>query len=358
METPAISPRPPRVRRLWRILSMLTIGLVAATALVVPYVIHSAHAASPSHATSACAQPPAGKDPTTFTAAQMKMYGLPPVHPHQDKTQWAVILKHARHRVCPHLPSTSATQKFIPVAWRESVKPLSAANPLEVAATCWYSCVAGLIDPGADPGTSFTYVWSYWQIPCASVIASSPSADIEWAGMGIPQTGGIPGSGGNQVSAGVVEYTAYDDQTTPPTPYPAYQAFVQNVGYTAYPWEWGLFGVNCGDWMYTEVDAPNFMYIWDTTSGDYNSEIYGPSADTSQLGCLVQDPQYEFLMDFGSMTFNDCQAADTSGKFGGLTQWGFTTAGIRTTPSHYMANVVFPLNYSLGGFTVKWDAYN
>jgi hypothetical protein len=358
MESSPKSPRSTHMRRLRLAISSITVCLIATTALAVPYVLHAAHAAAPTHAASACAQPPASKDPTTFTAAQMKMYGLPPVHPHHDKTPWATTLKQARHRVCPQLPTTSPTQKFIPDDWHTSVKTQSAAKPLAVAGTCYYSCVAGLMDPVPDPGTSFTYVWSYWQIPCASVIASVPSSDSEWAGMGIPQTGGIPESGGNQVSAGVVEYTAYDDQTTPPTPYPAYQAFVQNVGYTAYPWEWGLFGVNCGDWMYAEVDAPNFMYIWDTTSGAYNSEIYGPSADTSQLGCLIQDGQYDFLMDFGSVTFNDCQTADTSGKFGGLTQWGFTTAGIRTTPSHYMANIVFPLNFSQGGFTVKWDAYN
>src|SRR5215469_2786394 len=100
MDSLIIFPHPRRMRRVLLILSVLAIGLVAATALVVPYVLHTAYAASPAHPASTCAQPPAGKDPATFTAAQLKTYGLPPPMTGRNQATWERFASHAKHRVC------------------------------------------------------------------------------------------------------------------------------------------------------------------------------------------------------------------------------------------------------------------
>jgi hypothetical protein len=101
--------------------------------------------------------------------------------------------------------------------------------------------------------------------------------------------------------------------------YTGYTAWIENLADASYPDERDVFGVACGDLMYAEVDAPNYMYIWDETSGQSFGDAYGPGAENQYAECMVEDPTtfdasgnptHPDLMDFGKVAFSNCMAAD------------------------------------------------
>ena len=346
MDSLIIFPHPRRMRRVLLILSVLAIGLVAATALVVPYVLHTAYAASPAHPASTCAQPPAGKDPATFTAAQLKTYGLPPPMTGRNQATWERFASHAKHRVCTpdpslHLPNASATA---------------------VCGSCWSGFGAhdentivgqcGCSHPFTDTG--FTSVATDFVVPCPNLSTLENGSGVAgWVGLG------------NVVQTGIAIDTVSST--------PRYTAWVENTYYPPNRSLIPVFSVNCGDEIIAEVfEAANSvrdgMAIEDLHTGQWYVNAFGPNPDPEDIECIVEDylvrNQRPDLMNFGTWTFNSCTASDVFGQSGSVYQfWDrTTTAGARQLEWNMTDSKGVAMTYTQGidlnSFEVGWDAPN
>jgi hypothetical protein len=311
MDSLTISPHPCRMRRLRLIFSMLVIGLVAATALVVPHVIHAAHAASPTHATSSCAQPPIGKDPTTFTNQQLKTYGLPSYLPGLSQAKWAKIVHHAKHRFClpPTMPAPAVQHGLMRPQHATGVEP-------NIDNICCYAGLEG------DDASGFISVDSSWVIPCTS--GAPNSTTYSWIGLGSYSTNGP------YLRVGVVMHQVYFTIPTPYGPivenYPIYSSYLQATGDPNNPGAQSVFDVACGDMVfgdvYTLAPSQYWVFFVDDASGNYIDVTEDASVDTTGASCLVGndiDGSHN-LFDFGTLTFTDCEGIvnDDSGVVKGL----------------------------------------
>jgi hypothetical protein len=350
-------PRPIHMRWLRLILSSIAVCLIATTALAMPYVLRTAHAASPMHATSSCAQPPAGKDPDTFTDAQLTMYGLPPHQPKQPKAQWENVARHAKHRVCVSLPTAPVTTK------------LDDGD----CSGCWAGYVSlDQSNPNVQGGggtNTFAGAYGQWVVPCTNNLEIG-SAVGEWVGMG--------GVFGSLVQVGVnaftYQMTVWGGVTVA---FPRYWAFYENTADPTNPHSIPLFSVNCGDTMEAMTYLLDYGFILDSTTGQYASESNGPAAENAHAECVVEDPTsydsagnktHPDLMDFGALTFNECEAIDYN-----TSQWqridafdpyetDCPTMYAQAPPPQYQRTLAEVLNgcslTDIGGFTVRWDAPN
>ena len=311
MESSAISQRSARVRRLRLVVSVLAISLVAAAALIVPYVVRVAHAAAPTHAASNCAQPPAGADPTTFTKQQLALYGLPAHLPGQSQAKWASMVRHAKHRFC--FPPSAAS----PVAMQHGLmQPLSAHD----IPSCQVSCFAGL--QGDSPNTPMTSVSSSWVIPCVSGAPNTTAAI--WIGMGDLN------GGGPFLRVGVIMHEVYFTIPTPAGPivedFPEYFSYFQDTGDPNNADIQSGPTVNCGDTVdafISENDPqpnPWQVGIYSETSGYYFDITEGANVDASAAACGVEDPGNgaQPLFDFGAISFNDCIAFNGGDHIAGM----------------------------------------
>jgi hypothetical protein len=311
-----------RRRRRNRIASAVAVCLVAAAALIAPYVAHTAHAAAPK---ATCAQPPAGKDPTTFTKQQLQTYGLPLRLPHQDQATWANMIRHAKHRMCTpqsikplsHLLHHAPTQGMTPAT------PATGESRFSFCDNCW----AGYEAYGAN--YNFTNVWGTWQVPCVPTNAPLPTPDSgdtyafgPWIGLG---GDAIFDPNANLVQTGIGVHaqtsTIYGAHSVPivQTTY-TYQAWVENTGTYMAGQAFYYFNVNCGDWIMAEVQAPDTLWIGDFQNNGYTDVSYGPAAGTDEAECTIEEPTEAVgLLDFGTQTFTQCLAYDAnSNTFGAL----------------------------------------
>jgi hypothetical protein len=233
MESSVIAQRSARARRLRLVVSVLVIGLVATAALLVPHMIYTAQAAAPKNT---CAQPPTGKDPTTFTKQQLTLYGLPSRLPGQTQAEWASMVRHARHRFCfpPSAASPVATQHGL-------MQPLSARD----LPSCQVSCFAGL--EGDSPNAPMISVASSWVVPCVSGVPNSTAAI--WIGLGALN------GGGPFLRVGVIMHEVYFTIPTPGGPitedFPVYYSYFQDTGDPNNSDIQSGPAVNCGD----KIDA-------------------------------------------------------------------------------------------------------
>ncbi len=336
--------------RLRVIFSVLAVGLIAAAALVVPYAIHQAQAAH--RPASSCLQLPAGRDPATFTAAQLQTYGLPPHLRGQSQAQWERIARHARHRVCTPDPSLHLPQ----ASNNASCGPCWSGYRAQDANAIYGQCACP--NPYIDSG--FTYAATDFNVPCPDPTTLENGSVVSgWVGLG------------NVVKTGVAIDTVSST--------PRYTAWVENTN-ASNPAEIPLFGVNCGD----EIDAEVFDYngvrdgffIGDATTGWWYANAYGPNPDPNHIECIVEDYKTGSyrpdLMDFGTWTFNSCTAGDVYGQSGSIYQFGqpsafanpLTVQGsqfstfIMISNSRVMTMPQGITDVGLGSFTVKWYAPN
>ncbi len=389
MEIHTTSRRPIFVRRLRLIVSVLAISLVAVAAMIVPHVMHTAHAAAPKNT---CAQPPTDKDPTSFTPAQLKTYGLPPRHPGQSQAQWEQIVRHIRHRLCA-APAISSGHQGIVAA----VKRLSATMPWQAAASTthehldttggnpagnrWHasaicsgaSCYAGIsiytpFTPYEPSGTTFVEGWGDWKIPCVTS-PEDGSAFNQSLVMGFPWMEPSV-QAGVMVTTQDVTITIYGrfPETITVTE-PAYTMFVRG------PNSFASTAVNCGDSVEADlIPAQPYdqVYLFDTTNSapPMLTLPLDPQVPTTHLGCLVEAPNggSQDLMNFGTATFNDCQAQDTNGWVGSVRFWpsvetnaiqngvkSLTSASEFTPPD---TNTNAPLWQNYGTFSIQWYSPN
>ncbi len=333
-----------RLRHLRMLISVFVVSLVALAALVVPRVVHTAQAAAPKPANT-CTQPPAGKDPTTFTTQQLKSYGLPPRLPNQNQTVWTNMLRHAKHRICaPVAAGLAHPQRGVPAM------PTSSHHYTGHCSFCWAGYETG------NGQYNFAAVWGIWQIPCVLYTTSPPGPDANtiagaWVGLGygnVVQTG---------YEADPIDYPYYGPFSTPlfTIVTATYRVWVENTGNVPDVTNY-YFNVNCGDQVLAEVEAPNVMYIGDLQTGNYTSQIYGPAAWTGSAECILEEPtQADGLLDFGTLTFSQCEAFDeTSGTVGGINQFSAQADTMRDQAGNVMA-YPGPLDTTNGDFSIYWN---
>jgi hypothetical protein len=357
MESSINSQRLGHRRRIRLVFSVVVVCLVAVAALVVPYLIRTAHAASPANI---CLQPPAGKDPATFADTQLKMYGVPHRPRGMDATQWRTLLSHLKHRVCTPLPAKPSHAR--PHSPATTPVPMPSQKTASDCDFCWSGYEAY--------GTNYNFadVWGFWQVPC--VPANAPLGEdnydfATWVGLGgdtafNPSSAGLP-----QVGVDATGFTVWGARGAA-FPSATYQAFVDNPGAFMNSQENPVFDVNCNDWVMAEVSAPNIMWIGDFTNGQYYQTAYGPT-DTTTAECIVEESQGSpvGLLDFGTQTFSQCFADDaTSNVFGGIDQfthkaWTSTKPistyipGFGTLTRHVSLASPGPISYE-GSFTDNW----
>jgi hypothetical protein len=328
-----------RIRRLIAALLSICVLLVGVGAAV--KVVPLAHAAvTPGHGASSCAQPPAGKDPSTFTDAQLMAYGLPPRLPKQAQSVWEGIARHVKKHVCVPLP-----------------KPNAHSKPAYADCTfCW----AGY---QAQDANNFFFTTAQWQVPCLQQAGEyQDSIAGEWVGIGGQNDGSL-------VQTGVGESPiSFVHQGIPITITVAW-AWVENVGAYMNDAPITVFPVSCGDEMGAVVMAPNYMYIVDETSGTSASENFGPSADTTEAECMVENPNNgaQHFANFGTATFSSCYADDDVGTSGGLqnfthqadTMWNLDQSTIFGIPIISTVTMAAPGPISGNGqFSTYWYAAN
>ncbi len=305
MESSTISPRPNRTRWLRLSISSIAVCLIAITALAVPHVIHSAHAASPTHATSSCAQPPAGKDLSAMSPQQLQGYGIPSTITKQAR--WKTIAPHLKHRFCfpAHAPAPAVQHGIMqPQQFDEF--------------DCSFLCVAGM--EGDTPSTfPVTFAHASWGVPCAFFRGGNTTL-ATWVGVG-----GLD-SNTPMLRVGVIQLENVFTINTPGGPVTEHQdityAYFQD---TADPSTAGIqpgFGVNCGDQMEAYVYLPSGeLWAIDDNTNTYFDVFVNPNVDRTNVACNVEDPNdgAQPIPDFGidtgtsdttTITFSDCEASN------------------------------------------------
>jgi hypothetical protein len=334
MQTFEPSSLPARVRHLRLILSVLAIGLVAAAALLVPRVIQTAHAAP--KPTNTCAQPPAGKDPTTFTPQQLRSYGLPARLPHQDQALWAKMVRHATHRVCTPMSTRPAHAHF-----RTPPNPSATPQAGKMNSEC-DACWAGYEAYGMN--YNLNNVWGVWQVPCVPDNASLKEDGFSfstWVGVG----GDLDFNPNNLafVQTGTEgDYETIFGAHSVPLPSATYTAWVELLGQPFLGTEAAMtvFNISCNDWVMAEVDAVNnIVWIGDFNNSQYYSQTFVAAA-TTEAECIVEQPGGNGvfgLLDFGTQTFTQCLANDAnSNTFGGINMF---TNEARTSTEPFSINI-------------------
>jgi hypothetical protein len=321
MESSEISSKRGGVRLLRLVVSMLAIGLVAAAALIVPYVVRTAHAAAPVHATNSCAQPPAGKDLTTLTPQQLRTYGLPPLMPHQNKAQWANMLRHDKHRICTTTPAKASGTRM-----RHALRGAGSSRPDPAPSGRFVA------DAFHDPGDYCNFCWGGYEanasnynfdqanaqvtIPCSPVVPDQNSGYDAFLAIG-GDTSPLFLSAGVDETTQTIDYV--HEGITTQINYATYQLYFENDGgdLTGEPdtGENDLASVGCGDTIDLEVATPDYMYVGDETFQEYYGESYGPTPDTTKAECIV-DTRHADMMDFGTVGFNYCEAIDANNPTG------------------------------------------
>ncbi len=348
MEVQALDRRSVRRRRLRVIVSVLVVGLAALAALVVPHVAQTAHAAAPA---STCAQPPAGKDPTTFTTQQLKSYGLPLRQPKQNQTTWANMLRHAKHRICaPMATGPAHTHHGTPTS------PADSQHYTGHCELCW----AGYQVAGSS--YNFTNIWGMWQIPCVSYYTSPPGPDASevagaWIGLGDDVNSSLVQVG---FEIDPVATTIYGPFGIPlyTNVSATYRVWMENTWTYMAGQSFYYFNVNCGDWVMAEVQAPDTMWIGDFQTNNYTIQTYGPAAGGNPAECVLEEPtQSDGLVDFGTVTFSQCLLNDAaSGTYGGINQFNSQTDTMQDSSGNVMA-YPGPLDPSStsGDFSIYWN---
>lgn len=292
------SPRLAHKRRVRLTLNVMAVCLIATAALAVPFVLHAAHAASPSRATSSCAQLPASKDLTAMSPQQLQGYGISPALTKMPR--WKSIAPHLRHRFCfPAHTSAPAVQHGI-------------MQPQRADSTCPASCIAGL--EGDNSMWPLSTMIGSWVVPCPVFSDASAMADT-WVGVG-----GLEGNGPmvragirQQINTFTINIPGGSETINDPIAYAYYQD-------TADPATANIqagFAVNCGDRV--DVGAyvawPTEVSVFDEMTGDWFVQPINPNADETNAGCAVEDPNAgaQPLLDFGTLTFTDCQNQDGTG---------------------------------------------
>ncbi len=344
--------RPSRRRNLHLIISALALSLIVVSALFVPRVMHTAHAAAPKPATT-CVQPPAGKDPATFTRQQLQTYGLPLRLPGQSQAQWANLVRHARARMCNVQPRTRMTggSASAPISTTTSAKGLAAVIP--PSAAWWHAtpsctqCYAGISADSSltDKPDNLAVAYGEWTVPCLTNLAPR-SAYTQWVGIGYPWDGPNERAG---VITQVISITAFGRTIS----YPVYTAFVASAGQES------TFGISCGDDMTAQVfpDTPGSIgqvNLFDNTTGNYTSLLPDPTVNPAHAECFVEDPYggSEDLANFGTTTFDECEGVDQTAPQGApLWNWPY---GFPNIMGNSGALTSIPSLFDDGGFTVQW----
>jgi hypothetical protein len=290
-----------RTATLASVIGVVLFATVGATAVL---TTRSAHAASPTHATSTCAQPPAEKDPTTFTGQQLKTYGLPPRLPGQSQAQWASLVRHAKHRFCS--PATA----LAPTVQHGLMRSL---HPAGVRPNTQYTCCYAGLEGDA---TAISMVSSSWVVPCAS--GAPNSTTYAWIGLGSIS------NNGPFLRVGVVMHQVFFTIPTPSGPivvnYPLFQTFFQDSAPTSNSSAPPSFGVACGDTIEGLLDefqpSQYLVILEDQNSGNYFLFDEGSNADTTGASCLVGDPFNgdQNLFFFGTITFTGCEGTINTGS--------------------------------------------
>jgi hypothetical protein len=307
METSFPSPRPTRMHRLRLILSSIAVCLIATTALAVPYVLHTVHAASSTHVTSICAQPPAGKDLTTMSAQQLQDYGIP-AHL-TNRPHWKTIASHLKHRFCfPAATPAPAVQHGLMQPQLPSLIP-----------PCPSPCMSG-VQGTTSSRFPVTFIHGSWGVPCNTAFSPTPNQLFDtWIGTG------KTGFQAPLMRVGVREQQTFIEVNTPGGPIPTYDP-VAYMYYqdTADPSTAGIqpgFGVSCGDqveafaWISPRQSME--LFAMDDTTGLFFDVFVNPNVDDSNVACAVQDPNDGILglAFFDAITFSDC-VASTNGREG------------------------------------------
>jgi Peptidase A4 family len=278
-----------------------------------------------------CVQPDHTKDPASLSASERMAQGYPLPVKGQDTSAIDKVIHQRGVHHCTATPVKS------PV--RSHPQPQG-----KVTAGSGYLTGAGnSLNWVGNVADSQNYNASYaqWNVGCIAYGTNDHYS--MWVGLG--------GDPGNLVQTGIEG----DNDGSGPT----YYAWVENIG--ANPgYALGVFSVSCGDLVYAEALAPNYMYIVDYTSGASSWQSYGPAATEASAECVVERPDigghFSYLSNFGTVTFNTCIA----GVDGGAAYY------MGDLPHHFWilrdgtgTTLAFPgsLADGSGSFSVYWQAY-
>lgn len=235
------------------------------------------------HAASCEQAPPqSAKDRTTYSAAELARYGLPPRTPGEPFEKWAKIVRNAGERVCDYTIGAS-----------RSVSALT-ASPAQSA--IW----AGYVVDESVKGQSYTEADMDYFVPC---ISGTPPNNGEagmatWIGLGGRATI-------NMIQVGV---SAYQSNS-----FLIYQAFVENTGGTD-TGPHNIFPLNCGDHVYVQVRNGNCMYLQRLNDGkNTGNQCYGPSHDNQSAQAIAERSSMQpYFANFGTVTFKGVGITDNA----------------------------------------------
>jgi len=256
-----------------------------------------AHAAQSAQATAsgACLQPPAHRDLTMLSNAQLLRYGLPqrPLSS-SDLKQWIYVIRHAKHRTCAIRPAMPAQQFALDTPGR----PYGEVD----TSTIWAGIVAY--------NSGYQLATANWTEPDVSSTSQARSGTLGfWVGLGgDPQHGG-----GYLVQAGTeVEYAG---------------------GKQTYSAAW------IEDYPYNDAQA---LDKWQPASGDH---IYAQVGNYYQVGRPIQ---VQYLLEDSSQNLYFSEVFAWPPSNGSTADW--STEGRAPLLQFHSANPNCPANTNCVSF--------
>ncbi len=201
-------------------------------------------------------------------------------------------------------------------------------HPQSFASCGFVSCYSGL--EGFNSNSPIDGVSSSWVVNCPSSVnqpGSQPGSMVStWVGLGNLYGGGPWLRAGifTQIQTFTINFLGWTYTFTAPVN----KAFFEYTGDPNNPGMQMDFTANCGDNITALVaengppSEPFQVEITDYTT-NANFDRYLPATvDTSAAECIVQDPLLSSpisnLMNFGTVTFNDCAASTSDGRIHGM----------------------------------------
>ena len=235
-----------------------------------------------------CPSPPSNFDPLTASASELQYYGLP-LRPQKNVSQWATLLKAAKHNVCDGTTDSGTTSQSRP----------SRTDSYSNSSNYWSGYFA--------QSSNFDFIQAEWTVPCYNS-SHSPgnSRALTWVGIGGWYGNGYLWQGGTTEDSTNGYKFWWED-------FPIQNLQIVN-GIT----------VHCHDVAYVEADYNysysnrDYVYLLDTTTGYYHYEIVSSFTPNQQSADWIDEREQcgsgnaYALADFNTVSWSDAQATTTT----------------------------------------------
>lgn len=295
------------------------------------------------HAAS-CEQPPAqsAKDRTTYTAAEIQRYGLPPREPGESFDHWAQIVRSiGTKRYCDRQVTNLRTH-------------LQATSDQHF--TNWAGNIAD--EPNIFNPETYSEIDMDFYVPCVTAGQDDAHASF-WVGLGGWNNNNLVQTGVDAHRFYVANYGWASN----------YHAWVENYGDTQNPGENEVFPVSCNDHMWVRAggsEGSNCNYVADWTTGQYSDQCYGPGANQTSAEGIAERPSLNgtvtILANFGTVTFRGVGITD-NGSYKAMSAVNHDYSNMWSNDNSYTLATVGPIvndpnDNPYDDYDVTWQRYS